>query len=76
MSLRTMMTTSEKAIQKSTTRARRSVHHMSFLWVLCWQFVRSMTQRFAACSGAGLPFSAITPVGPRAFSFSRVVFES
>ena len=30
MSLRTKMTTSEKAIQKSITRPRRSVHHTSF----------------------------------------------
>jgi hypothetical protein len=27
-----MMTASERAIQKSTSRPRRSVHHASFLW--------------------------------------------
>ena len=35
MSPLTMMTTSEKATQKSTTRPRLSVHHTSFLWALC-----------------------------------------
>jgi hypothetical protein len=55
-----MMTASEKAIQKSMTRPRRSVHHTSFLWALCHELVRSTTQRLVACSGAGLPFSEIT----------------
>jgi hypothetical protein len=32
MSRLTMMTTSEKATQKSTTLPRLSVHHTSFLW--------------------------------------------
>ena len=32
MSRLTMMTTSEKATQKSMTSPRRSVHHTSFLW--------------------------------------------
>src|SRR5829696_6409358 len=43
MSLRTTMTTSEKVIQKSMTRPRRSVHHTSFLWTLCQELVRSTT---------------------------------
>jgi hypothetical protein len=30
----TMMTTSEKATQKSTTLPRHSAHHISFLWAL------------------------------------------
>jgi hypothetical protein len=30
-----MITTFENAIQKSTTRARLSVHHTSFLWAFC-----------------------------------------
>ena len=56
-----MMTTSEKAIQKSMTRPRLSVHHTSFfLWELCHELVRSTTQRFPVCSGAGLPFSEIS----------------
>ena len=76
MSLRTMMATSEMAIQKSMTRPRRSVHQDNFLWALCQEFVLSTTQRFAACSVAGLPFSVITPVRPRASSFSRVAFGS
>ena len=62
MSLRTMMTTLENAIKKSMTGPRRSVHQSSFLWALCQEFVRSTTQRFVACSGAGLPFSEI--MGP------------
>ena len=77
MSLRTMMTTSEKAIQKSMTGPRRSVHQSSILWVLCQEeFVRSTTQRFVACSAAGLPFSEIMEAIPRIFSFWRVVSES
>jgi hypothetical protein len=42
------MITSEKAIQKATTRLRLSVHHTSFLWALCQEFVRSTTQRIVA----------------------------
>ena len=71
-----MMTTSENATQKSITRPHLSVHHPSFLCALCHEFVRSTTQRFAASSGAGLPLWAITPLRPRASSFSRVAFES
>jgi hypothetical protein len=36
-----MITTSENATQKSITRPRLSVHHTSFLWALCHEFVRS-----------------------------------
>jgi len=43
-----MITTSEKAIQKSMTRSLRSVHHTNFLWALFQEFVRSTTQRFVA----------------------------
>ncbi len=71
-----MMTTSEKPTQKSITRPRLSVHHTSFLCALCHEFVRSTTQRFAACKGAGLPLSAITPLRARASSFSPVAFAS
>ena len=56
-----MMTTSEKATQKSMTLSRRSVHHTNFLWALCQELVLSTTQRFVAANGAGLPFSEITP---------------
>jgi hypothetical protein len=76
MSLRTKMTTSEKAIQKSITRPRRSVHHTSFLWALCHELVRSTTQRSPICSRVGLPYSEISGVKPRDRSFSRVVSES
>ncbi len=76
MSLRTTMTTLEKAIQKSMTRPRRSVHQTSFLWALFQEFVRSTTHRFVACSGAGLPFSEIVEARPRTFNFSRAVSES
>jgi hypothetical protein len=49
-----MMIASENATQKSITRPRLSVHHTSFLWALCQEFVRSTTQRCpAATSGAG-----------------------
>ena len=40
MSLPTMMTTSEKAIQKSMTRPRLSVYHTNFLGALCQVLVR------------------------------------
>ena len=50
-----MTTTSEKAIQKSATRPRRSVHHASFLWALYQEPVRSTTHRFGAPSAAGSP---------------------
>ncbi len=71
-----MMTTFEKAIQKSITRARRSVHHASFLWALCHEFVRSTIHLPAAATGAGLPFCEISAVRPRVRSFSRVASES
>jgi hypothetical protein len=64
MSLRMTMTTSEMAIQKSMTLPLRSVHQASFLWALCQEFVRSTTQRFVACSGAGLPFLEIMGIKP------------
>jgi hypothetical protein len=72
-----MMTTLENAIQKSITRPRRSVHHISFLWALCQEFVFSTTHRKPALSGAGLPFSEITPISSRSARRSRrVTFES
>jgi hypothetical protein len=49
-----MITTFEKAIQKSTTRARRSVHHTSFLWAFCQEFVRSTIHRPVAFRGGRL----------------------
>lgn len=56
-----MITTFEKAIQKSTTRARLSVHHTSFLWAFCQEeFVRSTIHRPVVFRGAGLPFSEIS----------------
>ena len=42
------MITSEKAIQKSMTRPRLSVHDTNFLWALCRELVRSTTHRFVA----------------------------
>jgi hypothetical protein len=48
MSLLTMITTSEKATQKSITLPIRSVHHASFLWALCHALVRSTTHRYVA----------------------------
>jgi hypothetical protein len=56
MSRLTMMTTLEKAIQKSMTRPSRSVHHVSFLWALCQELVLSTIHRIPALIGAGLPF--------------------
>src|SRR5215210_676485 len=52
----TIITTSEKATQKSITRPRSSVDHTGFLWALCHEFVRSTTHRKPALNAAGLPF--------------------
>ena len=71
-----MMTTSEKATQKSMTGPRLSVHHTNFLWALCQEFVRSTIHRFVALTGAGLPFCEISPIKERASSFRRAVRES
>jgi hypothetical protein len=71
-----MIITSEKATQKSMTRPRLSVHHTSFLWELCQEFVRSTIHRFVALTGAGLPFLESCPIKERASSFRRVVRES
>jgi hypothetical protein len=76
MSLLTMMITSEKATQKSTTRSLLSVHHASFLWALCHELVLSTTQRFVAPSGEGLPIWEISEMSPGSSSCSRVAFES
>jgi hypothetical protein len=70
------MITSEKAIQKSMTVPRLSVHHTSFLWALCQELVRSTIHRFVALTGAGLPFREISLIKERASSFRRVVRES
>jgi hypothetical protein len=61
-----MMITSENATQKSMTRPRLSVHHTSFLWAFCQELVRSITHRFVAVTGVGLPFSEISALSPRA----------
>jgi hypothetical protein len=71
-----MITTSEKATQKSITRPLRSVHHTSFLWALCQELVRSTTHRFVAVSGAGLLFSEISAASPRSRRRPRVASES
>ena len=72
-----MITTSERATQKSITRPRFSVHHTSFLWALCQAPVRSATHRFVAPSGAAaLPFSEISATSPRSRRRPRVASES
>jgi hypothetical protein len=71
-----MITTFEKAIQKSTTRARLSVHHTSFLWAFCQEFVRSTIHRPVTFGGAGLPFSEISASRWRTCSLWRVASES
>ena len=43
-----MITTLEKATQKSITLPTRSVHHISFLWALCHELVLSTTHLFVA----------------------------
>jgi hypothetical protein len=43
-----MITTLEKATQKSITLPTRSVHHTSFLWALCHVAVLSTTHRYVA----------------------------
>jgi hypothetical protein len=76
MSLLTMITTSEKATQKSMTLPARSVHHTSFLWALCHELVRSTTHRYVAQYGAGLPFPEISHPSPSSRRRSRVRRES
>ncbi len=71
-----MMTTLENAIQKSIARPRRSVHRTSFSWAFCQGFVLSTAHREPAPSGAGLPFSRVTPIGPRPSRSRRATFES
>ena len=71
-----MITTSETAIQKSTTRPTLSVHHTSFLWALCNELVRSTTHLLVAQNGAGLPFPEIFHPSFTSFSRSRVTRES
>jgi hypothetical protein len=55
MSLCTRVTTSEKAIQKSMALPRRSVHHTSFLWMLCHELVRCTIQLFRSAAGPVCP---------------------
>ena len=43
-----MITTLEKATQKSITFPTLSVHHISFLWALCHELLRSRTHRNVA----------------------------
>ena len=71
-----MMIALENATQKSMTRPSLSVHHTSFLCALVHELVRSTTHRLVAPSGAGLPFSDITPTKPRFSKSRRVRFES
>jgi hypothetical protein len=74
--LPTMMIALEKATQKSMIRPSRLVHHTNYSWALCRESVRSTTQRLDARSGAGFPFSEITPIRPRVSSRLRVRSES
>jgi hypothetical protein len=73
-----MMTTSEKATQKSITLPRLSVHQRSFLWAsfACHELVLSTTHRLVAPSGEGLPFWEISAMSSRSSSRSRVALES
>jgi hypothetical protein len=48
MSRLTMITTSEKATQKSITLPTLSVHQKSFLWALCHALVLSTTHLLVA----------------------------
>jgi hypothetical protein len=71
-----MITTSEKATQKSITLPTRSVHQTSFLWALCQELVRSTTHLFVAQNGAGLPLPEISHPSPNSSRRSRVRCES
>jgi hypothetical protein len=72
-----MITTSEKATQKSITFPTRSVHHTSFLWAsfACHELVRSTTHRFVAQNGASLPFPKISHLSPSFARRSRIKRE-
>ena len=67
-----MITTSEKATQKSITFPTRSVHQTSFLWALCQELVLSTTHQFVAQSAAGLPFPEISHLSTDSARRSRV----
>ncbi len=71
-----MMSTAEKAIQKATTTARRSVHQTSVMLALVQAVVRSTTHRCPAVMGAGSPRAAISAPKPRTSSRVRVTAES
>ena len=71
-----MITTSEKATQKSITLPTRSVHHTSFLWALCHELVLSTIHRFVAQNGASFPFPEISHLSPSSARRSRVRHES
>lgn len=64
-----------RAMNASTTRARRSVHTCSFLKPrLCQEVVRSTTQRAPACRSSS--FVLISHLQPSSSSRFRVFFES
>lgn len=71
-----MITTLEQATQKSTTLARLSVHHTSFLWALCQEPVRSTIHLLVAQRGAGLPLPEIYHPNPICASRCRMGTES
>jgi hypothetical protein len=71
-----MITTSEKATQKSITLPTLSVHHESFLWALCHEPVLSTTHRYVAQNGAGLLLPEISYPSPNSSRRSRVRSES
>ena len=70
-----MITTSENATQKSITFPTRSVHHISFLWALCHEFVRSTTDSWPktvpAYPSPRSPTQAPAPQDARGSSSSR-----
>jgi hypothetical protein len=65
------MTALASASQNSTTSRRRSVHQRSLPYWLPQAWVRSITQRRPAWTGAGTTRVAIWPTMPRSASTCR-----
>src|SRR6266542_1461892 len=73
ISRRSTMIAWANAKNASMTGSRRSVFQTSFLNWLPQAWVRSTGHRWLACTGAGLPRSAIWPVMPCSASSARVL---
>ncbi len=70
------MSTAANASQNPITPTRRAVHQTSFLCALVQAWVRAITPRPVAATGAGLPLGDMSSMAPRCANRSRVTDES